>query len=214
MGLFRGNQIDVMKKKKNKTGQRKRYYDYRLVVLFVALFLVCFALSYLKSRTLQAPLLTDWKAFWDGGTALQYALLSFDVFLAWVAAGYLCTDDKAAAKKDSEAEKDYSSDLWTAALTGLPLCINCVSDLSIWAYYSVFMLVTAGLIGKYIGFAYPVGKSQLKSVYNELADITVRTRMGAEYRFHRHSGFWISCFVLLLLFILTVVFFIKAYNRV
>ena len=128
--------------------------------------------------------------------------------MAWVAAGLLCADDK------TDADKDYSSALWTAALTGLPLCVNCVSDLSVWAYYSVFMLVTAWLIGKEIGFAYPVGNRMLKSVYNDTADMTVRTKMGAEYRFRHHSGFWISCIALAILFILSVVFFIKAYHQV
>lgn len=113
-----------------------------------------------------------------------------------------------------DVDKDYSSALWTSALTGLPLGINCVSDLSVWAYYSVFMLVTAWLIGKEIGFAYPVGNRMLKSVYNETADMNVRTKMGAEYRFRHHSGFWISCIALAILFILSVVFFIKAYHQV
>lgn len=202
-----------MKEKKNRTRSKQRYYDYRLVLLFVVLFAVFFTLSYLRSRLLHTPLLTGWKAFWDAPkstlTSLQYCLLFFEVLLAWVSAAFLCTDDKAAA--DTDADKDYSSALWTSALTGLPLCINCVSDLSIWAYYSVFMLVTAWLIGKKTGFAHPVGKGMFKSVYNETADITVRTRLGAESRFRRHSGFWISCLALVALFILTVVFFIKAY---
>lgn len=126
-----------------------------------------------------------------------------------MSAAFLCTDDKAAA--DTDADKDYSSALWTSALTGLPLCINCVSDLSIWAYYSVFMLVTAWLIGMKIGFAYPIGKGMLKSVYNGTADMTVRTRLGADVRLRHHSGFWISCLALVVLFILSLVFFIKAY---
>ena len=74
------------------------------------------------------------------------------------------------------------------------------------------MLVTAWLIGKKTGFAYPVGKGMLKSVYIKTADMTVRTRLGAENRFRHHSGFWISCLALVVLFILTVVFFIKAYK--
>ena len=201
-----------MKKKKNRQKQRRRYYDYRLVPLFVALFAVCFALSYFRSRTLHAPLLVGWKAFWDAPkntlTSFNYCLVFFEVLLAWVAASVLCADDK------TDADKDYSSALWTAALTGLPLCVNCVSDLSVWAYYSVFMLVTAWLIGKKIGFAYPVGNRMLKSVYDETADMTVKTRLGAEYRFRHHSGFWVSCLALALLFILSVVFFIKAYHQV
>ena len=203
-----------MKKKKNRQKQRKRSSDYRLVLLFVCLFAVFFALSYLRSRLLHTPLLGGWKAFWDAPqstlTSLNYCVVFFEVLLAWVSAGVLCADDKAAG----DIDKDYSSDLWTAALTGLPLCINCVSNLSIWAYYSVFMLVTAWLIGKEIGFAYPVGNRMLKSVYNETADMNVRTKMGAEYRFRHHSGFWISCIALAILFILSVVFFIKAYHQV
>jgi hypothetical protein len=201
-----------MKKKKNRQKQRRRYYDYRLVPLFVALFAVCFALSYLRSRTFHTPLLVGWKAFWDAPkntlTSFNYCLVFFEVLLAWVAAGVLCADDK------TDADKDYSSALWTAALTGLPLCANCVSDLSVWGYYAVFMLVTAWLIGKKIGFAYPVGNRMLKSVYDETADMTVKTRLGAEYRFRHHSGFWVSCLALALLFILSVVFFIKAYHQV
>lgn len=203
-----------MKKKKNRQKQRKRYYDYRLVLLFVCLFAVFFALSYLRSRLLHRPLLVGWKAFWDAPqstlTSLNYCLVFFEVLLTWAAAGVLCADDKAVG----DVDKDYSSALWTSALTGLPLGINCVSDLSVWAYYSVFMLVTAWLIGKEIGFAYPVGNRMLKSVYNDTADMTVRTKMGAEYRFRHHSGFWISCIALAILFILSVVFFIKAYHQV
>lgn len=203
-----------MKKKKNRQKQRKRYYDYRLVLLFVGLFAVFFALSYLRSRLLHTPLLVGWKAFWDASqstlTSLNYCLVFFEVLLTWAAAGSLCADDKAVG----DVDKDYSSALWTSALTGLPLGINCVSDLSVWAYYSVFMLVTAWLIGKEIGFAYPVGNRMLKSVYNETADMNVRTKMGAEYRFRHHSGFWISCIALAILFILSVVFFIKAYHQV
>ena len=189
----------------------QRYYDYRLVLLFMVLFLVCFALSLLRSRVSQTPLLVGWNKFWEGATPLQYIVLFFEVFLAWVTVAFLCTDDKTVV---SNAEKDYSCDLWVAALTGLPLCINCVSVLSIWAYYSIFMLVTAELIGKKTGFAYPIGKGMLKSVYTESADMTIRTRLGAEYRFRHHSGFWISCIVLIILFVLTVVSFIKAYNQV
>ena len=194
-----------MKKKNKKRKQIKRYYDYRLVLLFVVLFAVYFTLSYLRSRYLQTPLLVEWKAFWNAPnsplTSFQYCLLFFEVLLAWVTASFLCTDDKSPAN---------SSDLWTAALTGLPLCINCVSALSIWTLYSVFMLTTGWLIGKRIGFAYPFGKGMLKSVYNESADITVRTRLGSEYRFRQHSGFWISCIGLVVLFILSIFFFIKA----
>jgi hypothetical protein len=203
-----------MKKKNNRQKQRKRYYDYRLVLLFVCLFAVFFALSYLRNRLLHTPLLVGWKAFWDAPqstlTSLNYCLVFFEVLLTWAAAGVLCADDKAVG----DVDKDYSSALWTSALTGLPLGINCVSDLSVWAYYSVFMLVTAWLIGKEIGFAYPVGNRMLKSVYNETADMNVRTKMGAEYRFRHHSGFWISCIALSILFILSVVFFIKAYHQV
>ena len=140
-----------MKKKKNRQKQRKRYYDYRLVLLFVCLFAVFFALSYLRSRLLHTPLLGGWKVFWDAPqstlTSLNYCLVFFEVLLTWAAAGVLCADDKAVG----DVDKDYSSALWTSALTGLPLGINCVSDLSVWAYYSVFMLVTAWLIGKEIG---------------------------------------------------------------
>ena len=203
-----------MKKKKNRQKQRKRYYDYRLVLLFVGLFTVFFALSYLRSRLLHTPLLVGWKAFWNAPqgtlTSLNYCLIFFEVLLTWAAAGVLCADDKAVG----DIDKDYSSALWASALTGLPLCINCVSDLSVWAYYSVFMLVTAWLIGKEIGFAYPIGNRMLKSVYHDTADMTVRTRTGAEYRFRNHSGFWISCIALAILFILSVVFFIKAYHQV
>jgi hypothetical protein len=107
-----------------------------------------FALSYLRSRLLHTPLLGGWKAFWDAPqstlTSLNYCLVFFEVLLTWAAAGVLCADDKAVG----DVDKDYSSALWTSALTGLPLGINCVSDLSVWAYYSVFMLVTAWLIGK------------------------------------------------------------------
>ena len=203
-----------MKKKKNRQKQRKRYYDYRLVLLFVGLFAVFFAPSYLRSRLLHTALLVGWKAFWDASqstlTSLNYCLVFFEVLLTWAAAGSLCADDKAVG----DVDKDYSSALWTSALTGLPIGINCVSDLSVWAYYSVFMLVTAWLIGKEIGFSYPVGNRMLKSVYNETADMNVRTKMGAEYRFRHHSGFWISCIALAILFILSVVFFIKAYHQV
>ena len=203
-----------MKKKKTRTPP-KRHYDHRIVLLFVVLFAVCFALSYLRSRFFHTPLFVSWNAFWSAPksplTSLQYSLLSFEVLLAWVSAAFLCAEDKSVSAKDPNAETDHSSDLWTVALTGLPLCINCVSDLSIWAYYSVFMLVTAWLIGKKTSFAHPVGKGMFKSVYNETADITVRTRLGAESRFRRHSGFWISCLALVVLFILTVIFFIKAY---
>ena len=201
-----------MKKKKNRTRSKQRYYDYRLVLLFVVLSAVFFALSYFRSRLFHTPLLTGWKAFWEAPkstlTSLQYCLLFFEVLLAWVSATFLCADDKTAA---DTPDKDYSSSLWTSALTGLPLCINCVSDLSIWAYYSVFMLVTAWLIGTKIGFAYPLGKGMLKSVYNGTADMTVRTRLGTDLRLRHHSGFWISCLALVILFILSLVFFIKAY---
>ena len=203
-----------MKKKKNRQKQRKRYYDYRLVLLFVGLLAVFFALSYLRSRLLHAPLPVGWKTFWDAPqstlTSLNYCVVFFEVLLAWVSAGVLCADDKAAG----DIDKDYSSALWTAALTGLPLCINCVSDLSIWAYYSVFMLVTAWLIGKKIGFAHPVGNRMLKGVFDETADMTVRTRLGAEYRFRHHSGFWLCCVALVVLLVLSIVFFIKAYHQV
>ena len=203
-----------MKKKKNRQKQRKRYYDYRLVLLFVGLFTVFFALSSLRSRLLHTPLLVGWKAFWNAPqgtlTSLNYCLVFFEVLLTWAAAGVLCADDKAVG----DIDKDYSSALWASALTGLPLCINCVSDLSVWAYYSVIMLVTAWLVGKEIGFAYPIGNRMLKSVYHDTADMTVRTRTGAEYRFRNHSGFWISCIALAILFILSVVFFIKAYHQV
>ena len=115
----------------------KRHYDYRLVLLFVILFAVCFALSYLRSCLFHTPLLVDWKSFWSAPksslTSLQYSLLSFEVLLAWVSAAFLCAEDKSVSAKDPNAEIDHSSDLWTVALTGLPLCINCVSDLSIWA---------------------------------------------------------------------------------
>ena len=203
-----------MKKKKNRQKQRKRYYDYRLVLLFVGLFTVFFALSSLRSRLLHTPLLVGWKAFWNAPqgtlTSLNYCLVFFEVLLTWAAAGVLCADDKAVG----DIDKDYSSALWASALTGLPLCINCVSDLSVWAYYSVIMLVTAWLVGKEIGFAYPIGNRMLKSVYNETADMTVRTRMGIEYRLRHHSGFWICCVALVILFVLSIVFFIKAYHQV
>ena len=76
------------------------------------------------------------------------------------------------------------------------------------------MLVTAWLIGKKIGFAYPIGKGMLKGVYRETADMTVKTRLGAEYRFRHHSGFWLCCVALVVLFVLSIVFFIKAYHQV
>ena len=178
----------------------------------MGLFAIYFALSYLRSRTLHTPLLVGWKAFWDAPkntlTSFNYCLVFFEVLMAWMAAGLLCADDK------TDADKDYSSALWTTALTGLPLCVNCVSDLSVWAYYSVFMLVTAWLIGKKIGFAYPIGKGMLKGVYRETADMTVKTRLGAEYRFRHHSGFWVCCVALVVLFVLSIVFFIKAYHQV
>ena len=203
-----------MKKKKNRQKQNRRYYDYRLVLLFVGLFAVYFALSYLRSRLLHTPLLVGWKAFWNASkgtlTSLNYCLVFFEVFLAWAIAGYLGVDDKT----DDDVDKDYSSALWTAALTGLPLCINCVSDLSIWAYYSVFMLVTAWLIGKKIGFAYPIGTDMLKRVYNTTEDMTVKTRMGTTLRFRHHSGYWLSALVMVFLFILCIVLFIKAYQQV
>jgi len=199
----------------------KRYYDYRLVYLFVGLFLLSFLLNVIISCVFKAPVLAEWIQVgpntWrmDWGvevghhySSLRISLCFFELFLGWAIAALLCT-----GKEEYEGDVNFLG-LWVASLIGIPVIINFVSNLWIWMGYSLLMLVLGFVAGKRNGFALPLEiKILWQSVVEESTNLNVENRYGNFY-FPGKRSLWIFGCSILGLLILSITFFMAAYNSI
>lgn len=199
----------------------KRYYDYRLVYLFVGLFLLSFLFNVIISCVFKAPVLAEWIQVgpntWrmDWGvevghyySSLRISLCFFELFLGWAIAALLCT-----GKEEYKGDVNFLG-LWVASLIGIPVIINFVSNLWIWMGYSLLMLVLGFVAGKRNGFALPLETKILwQSVVEESTNLNVENRYGNFY-FPGKRSLWIFGCSILGLLILSITFFMAAYNSI
>lgn len=101
-----------------------------------------------------------------------------------------------------------------ASLIGIPVIINFVSNLWIWMGYSLLMLVLGFVAGKRNGFALPLETKILwQSVVEESTNLNVENRYGNFY-FPGKRSLWIFGCSILGLLILSITFFMAAYNSI
>ena len=132
----------------------------------------------------------------------------FELFLGWAIAALLCT-----GKEEYEGDVNFLG-LWVASLIGIPVIINFVSNLWIWMGYSLLMLVLGFVAGKRNGFALPLETKILwQSVVEESTNLNVKNRYGNFY-FPGKRSLWIFGCSILGLLILSITFFMAAYNSI
>ena len=174
------------KHKRKNSGTRTRYYDMRLVWLFLllaGLFLmvravICqhFALPFLNEIDPNSP---DGKEFVGHHSLSEaYQQLEGSVALIEMFVSLIATACFVQGPKDKNSRNDGSEMdsviiwFWAVCIMALP-CIITYCGSYWWFAYGVAMLILAFIIGQYEGFALPLFKDLGKNIWYGTKDMTV-----------------------------------------
>lgn len=189
-----------------------RYYDNRLVMIFICLFVFFFGLNYVVSTTFHTPLLVRWvevgpghwklSSEFQGLSSLRASLFFFELFFGWIIAALFCGGDE-------ETEGNYVF-WWVLFLVGLPVLFLFVSSLWIWIAYALIMILSGWILGKKTGFMLPIGKEMLSSFKEEAHNIDVVSPRLGHLHFHGYSALYLIAAGIIIPFAFSVYFFIAA----
>ena len=146
-----------------------RYYDIRLIWIYLCLLGFYVGLNYIVSITLNTSVLADWievrPGTWTLSTeiknlsSLRWSLFFFELHFSCVIAALFCGGQE-------ETEGNYVG-VWVCFLMGLPAIVNFVSNLWIWIIYSLTMIISGWILGKKTGFALPISKEHIIGSFRE-----------------------------------------------
>ena len=160
--------------KKKPTSQR--YYDIRLVLMFIGLLAFYVGINYIISITLNVPILAEWRQVGPRSWALsdelqivfstRVCLYFFEMLFGWFTAALLC-----GGEEETEGNNVF---WWVSSLCILPIIVNFVPNLGLWIAYTLVMIVSGWILGKNTGFILPLkAKAILKSIIDEGTDMKV-----------------------------------------
>jgi hypothetical protein len=177
-----------------------RYYDIRLVLMYVCLLAFYIGLNCIISMTLHTPVIAEWievrPGFWNlsneikGLLSLRTSLCFFELNFGCLIAALLC-----GGKEESEGNPIF---WWVFFFFGLPVIVNFVSDLWIWITYTLGMILSGWLIGKKTGFVLPIGKEIWTNFKEEINGLVVVSRKLGRLHFRGNSAIIIIVAALLI----------------
>ncbi len=197
---------------RNRKYSPDRYYDNRLVWIFICLFVFYFGLNYVVSNTFHTPLLVKWvevgpkqwklSSEFQGLSSLRSSLFFFELFFGWFIAALFCGGAE-------ETEGNYVG-WWVFFLVGLPVLFIFVSSLWIWIAYALIMILSGWILGKKTGFILPIGKEVLSSFKEEANNIDVVVPRLGLLHFRGNSALYVIAAGIIIPFAFSVYFFIAA----
>lgn len=169
----------------------ERYHDIRLVLIYICLSAFYFGLNYIISITLNIPVIAGWTETQSGSwslsteipdfTSLRISLCFFELNFGCIVAALFCGGQE-------ETEGNHV-DLWVLLLMGLPVIVNLVSNLWVWAIYSLIMITSGWILGKKTGFVLPISKEPIiRSFREELYNLVVPSFKLGRLQFRGYSA--------------------------
>lgn len=180
-----------MKKRRKQKCAQVRYYDIRLIWIYLCLLAFYVGLNYIVSITLNTSVLADWievgPGTWTLSTeikglfSLRCSLFFFELSLGGFIAALFCGGQE-------ETEGNYVG-AWVCFLMGLPVIVNFVPNLWIWFIYSLAMIVSGWILGKKTGFVLPISKGPIiRSFREEIDSLVVPSSKLGRLKFRGNSA--------------------------
>lgn len=158
-----------MKNRRKQKYAPVRYYDIRLVWMYLCLLAFYVALNYIVGVTFNAPVIAEWievkPGSWNLSNDIQefvrirISLHFFELSLGCIIAALFCGGQE-------ETKGNYVG-VWVFFLMGLPVIVNFVSSLWIWIIYSLTMIISGWILGKKTGFVLPISKEHIIGSFRE-----------------------------------------------
>ena len=154
---------------RKKTLHPHRYYDIRLVLMYICLMAFYVGLNGIVSLTLNTPLMAEWIEVRPGAWSLSSeieGLLSLRASLWFFELGFGCLIASLLCGGQEETKGNHVFE-WVCLLMGLPMIVNFVSSLWIWIIYSLIMILWGWRLGKKTGFVLPISKEHIIGSFRE-----------------------------------------------
>ena len=176
---------------RKKTLHPQRYYDIRLVLMYICLMAFYVGLNGIVSLTLNTPLMAEWVEGRPGAWSLSSeieGLLSLRVSLWFFELGFGCLIASLLCGGEEETQGNHVFE-WVCLLMGLPVIVNFVSSLWIWIIYSLIMILWGWRLGKKTGFVLPIDLKEIfQSAKDELHNLEVPHYRLGHLKFRGYSG--------------------------
>ena len=180
-----------MKNRRKQKYAPVRYYDIRLVWMYLCLLAFYVALNYIVGITFNVPVIAEWievkPGSWNLSTDIQeivrirISLHFFELSLGCIIAALFCGGQE-------ETKGNYVG-VWVFFLMGLPVIVNFVSNLWIWIAYSFAMILSGWILGKKTGFVLPIDKEAIiESFKEELHNLVVPSSTLGRLQFRGNSA--------------------------
>ncbi|MBE6333094.1 MAG: hypothetical protein E7070_12515 [Bacteroidales bacterium] len=212
------------RRKRKRAAVRTRYYDLRLVWLFLLLAGLVLSVRAVICKHFHIPFLNEidpnspnGKEFVGHGLLSEeyremelWVMLLEALFSVTMAGIFVQMPKNKNCRNDGSETDSLLIEIWKFGSLIFPIIITNRTT-AWWIGYGVVMLILAFVIGRYKGFALPLFKDLGKNLWNGSNNVTVHnTRMGSVY-FPGHSVVWVSIIGLVIFVILTIYSFHKAW---
>lgn len=202
-----------MKNRRKQKYAPVRYYDIRLVWMYLCLLAFYVALNYIVGVTFNAPVIAEWievkPGSWNLSNDIQefvrirISLHFFELSLGCIIAALFCGGQE-------ETKGNYVG-VWVFFLMGLPVIVNFVSSLWIWIIYSLTMIISGWILGKKTGFVLPIDLKEIfQSAKDELHNLEVPHYRLGHLKFRGYSGLIIIAAGLIIPLGVAVYYYISA----
>ena len=168
--------MKAMKKRRKQKYAPVRYYDIRLIWMYLCLFAFYVALNTTVGITFNTPVIAEWIEVRPGAWSLSneiHGLLNIRISLCFFELSLGCIIAALFCGGQEETKGNYVG-VWVFFLMGLPVIVNLVSNLWIWIIYSLAMITSGWILGKKTGFVLPIKKEPIiESFREELHNLVV-----------------------------------------
>ena len=158
-----------MKNRRKQKHAPVRYYDTRLVWMYLCLLAFYVALNYIAGITFNTPVIAEWIEVRPGAwtiSAETHELLNIRISLCFFELSLGCLIAALFCGGQEETKGNYVG-VWVFFLMGLPVIVNFVSNLWIWIIYSLAMITSGWILGKITGFVLPIDKMRIIESFRE-----------------------------------------------
>ena len=207
------NKKQKHKKDKKSSNTPTRYYDQRLLWLFLLLAGLFLLVRVVVCRHFHVPFLNE-----IAPDSLEYSEVNkpykqlvgiitlVEMFVAMLASALCINETKNKNSRNDGTEKESTLMwLWLLAIMALPF-ILAYCWIYCWYAYSLVMLPLSFIIGKYDGFTSPLFHNVGKNFWYGCKDVTVKLRTGGTVFLPGHTS------VLLMIVCFAILFFLLFYN--
>lgn len=207
------NKKQKHKKDKKSSNTPTRYYDQRLLWLFLLLAGLFLLVRVVVCQHFHVPFLNG-----IAPDSLEYSEVNkpykqlvgiitlVEMFVAMLASALCINETKNKNSRNDGTEKESTLMwLWQFAIVSLPF-ILAYCWIYCWYAYSLVMLPLSFIIGKYDGFTSPLFHNVGKNFWYGCKDVTVKLRTGGTVFLPGHTS------VLLMIVCFAILFFLLFYN--